>query len=176
MIDLFKELVEHQFEAALCTLSICIEKCPDAAWNAPVANYKFCQVAFHTVFYADYYLGPPDEQSFREQPFHREYAGFFRDYEEFIDRQPVLLYDRPTVEKYVEHCRRKALLAIAAETAQSLAAPCGFPRKSFSRAELHVYSIRHIQHHAAQLSLRLRLDHQIDIPWVRTGWDDRKYQ
>ena len=38
-----------------------------------------------------------------------------------------------------------------------------------------VYSIRHIQHHAAQLSLRIRLDHQIDTPWVRTGWDDRKY-
>jgi hypothetical protein len=87
----------------------------------------------------------------------------------------VLLYDRPTIQKYVEHCREKASTAIAAETADSLAAPCGFPRKSFSRAELHVYSIRHIQHHAAQLSLRLRLDHQIDIPWVRTGWDDRKH-
>jgi hypothetical protein len=173
MIDVFKQLVSHQFEAALCTLSICIDKCPDSAWDAPVANYKFCQVAFHTVFYADYYLGRNDP-SFREQSFHLENADFFRDYEEFIDRPPVLLYDRATIQKYIEHCRRKAPLAIAAETADSLAAPCGFPRKSFSRAELHVYSIRHIQHHAAQLSLRLRLDHQIDIPWVRTGWDDRK--
>jgi hypothetical protein len=173
MIDAFKELVSHQFEAALCTLSICIDKCPDAAWNAPVANYKFCQVAFHTVFYADYYLGTNDP-SFREQPFHREHADFFRDYEEFIDRPPVLLYDRPTMQEYVEHCRQKAAKSLPAETPASLAAPCGFPRKSFSRAELHVYSIRHIQHHAAQLSLRLRLDHKIDIPWVRTGWDDRK--
>jgi hypothetical protein len=130
-------------------------------------------VAFHTVFYADYYLGRNDP-SFREQPFHREHADFFRDYEELEDRQPVLLYDRPTMQKYIEHCRRKAAILIPAETPESLAALCGFPRKSFSRAELHVYSIRHIQHHAAQLSLRLRLDYQVDIPWVRTGWDDRK--
>ncbi len=109
------------------------------------------------------------------QPFHRENADFFRDYEEFEDRRPVLLYDRLTMQQYVEHCRQKAPQSLAAEMPESLAAPCGFPRKSFSRAELHVYSIRHIQHHAAQLSLRLRLDHEIDTPWVRTGWDDRKY-
>ena len=38
------------------------------------------------------------------------------------------------------------------------------------RAELHVYSIRHIQHHAAQLSLRLRLDAGVAIPWIGVGW------
>jgi len=38
-----------------------------------------------------------------------------------------------------------------------------------SRAELHIYNIRHIQHYAAQLSLRLRLDTEVDIPWVSHG-------
>jgi hypothetical protein len=40
----------------------------------------------------------------------------------------------------------------------------------FSRAELHVYNIRHIHHHAAQLSLRLRLDTGRGVDWVGSGW------
>jgi len=39
-----------------------------------------------------------------------------------------------------------------------LAGQSGFHRRKCSGAELHVYNIRHVQHHAAQLSLRLRLD------------------
>jgi hypothetical protein len=62
---------------------------------------------------------------------------------------------------------------MAAETEQSLRAACKFAwlaRLSMSRAELHVYNIRHIQHHAAKLSLRLRLDYGLDIRWVGSGW------
>ena len=45
---------------------------------------------------------------------------------------------------------------LAGETAETLGAPCGLARRDFSRAELHVVNIRHIQHHAAQLILPLR--------------------
>lgn len=169
MLAAFKELVADQFEAALCTLDICIDRCPDSAWNARVANLKFCQVVFHTLFYADYYLGE-NEQAFRRQPFHGDNQQFFRDYEELEDRAPVLLYDKASIKKYMQHVRSKAPAALGAELAESLGAWCGFQRKTISRAELYVYNIRHIQHHAAQLSLRLRLDDQTDIPWVGSGW------
>ncbi len=129
----------------------------------------FCQVAFHTLFFTDYYLGR-EEHGFRDQPFHRDNPKFFRDYEELEDRKQELLYDRPTIRAYLDHCRRKAADAIAGETAETLGAPCGFARRDFSRAELHVVNIRHIQHHAAQLSLRLRLDHQEHIPWFGSRW------
>jgi hypothetical protein len=169
MIDAFKELVLHQFEAALCTLNMCINKCPEAAWNAPVGNLKFCQVAFHTLFFADYYLGP-NADSFRQQPFHRENEAFFRHYEELEDRPQVLLYDKPAIKTYLKHCRQKASQVISAETAATLTGPSGFKRRIHSRAELHVYNLRHIQHHAGQLSLRLRIDYKIDIAWVVSGW------
>jgi len=45
-----------------------------------------------------------------------------------------------------------------------------FCAAGLTRAKLHVVNIRHIQHHAAQLSLRLRLDHQEDIPWFSSRW------
>ena len=171
MLDTFKELTSNQFEAALCTLNTCIDRCPESAWDAPVANRAFCQVAFHTLFFADFYLGP-DENSLQQQPFHRDNASFFRDYEELQDRKPELLYDRPAITRYVAHCRSKASEVIAAETEQTLTARCGFSRRHCSRAELYVYNIRHIQHHAAQLSLRLRLNGGVDIPWIGSGWQD----
>jgi hypothetical protein len=106
VLDVIEQLLVNQFEAALCTLSLCIERCPDAAWDMPVGNLAFCQVAFHTLFYTDFYLGP-DEESFRLQAFHRENGDFFRDYEEFGERAPVLRYDKPSINTYVAHCRSK---------------------------------------------------------------------
>ncbi len=171
MLDTVKELLGHQFEAAFCSLHICIERCPDPAWDSPVGNHPFCRLVFHTLFFADYYLGP-NEESFKQQPFHRDNEPFFRDYEELEDREPKLLYDKEPIKTYLRHCRDKASQVIAAETADTLIAQCGFERRLFSRAELHVYSIRHIQHHAAQLSLRLRIDGNEGVPWVGSGWQD----
>jgi hypothetical protein len=171
MLDLFRELIANQYEAALCTLNACVDKCPESAWNGKVVNLKFCQAVFHTLFYADYYLGV-SEEPFRQQPFHREHADVFRDYEELEDHAPVQLYEKTWIKIYLQFCRAKAIEVARTETTDSLAAPAGFPRKSFSRAELHVYNIRHIQHHAAQLSMRLRIDSQQDVPWFRSGWKD----
>lgn len=70
------------------------------------------------------------------------------------------------------HCRQKAAEVIASETADSLSAPAGFERREFSRAELYVYTIRHIQHHSAQLSLRLRIEADRDVPWIGSGWEE----
>jgi hypothetical protein len=169
MSTILKSLLTNQFEAALCTLGLCIDRCPEDSWNAPVVNLKYCQVAFHTLFFVDYYLEQTD-QTIRDQDFHRAHADLFKDYEELEDRRQVNLYERDDIRLYLEHCRTKAVAVVNSETAESFESPCGFPPKRFSRAELHVYNIRHIQHHAAQLSLRLRLDRGIDIPWVRSGW------
>lgn len=173
MVDTLKELLAHQYEAALCTLNLAIERCPDAGWNGPVANWKFCQAAFHVVFFADVYLQPSDDvDALKRQAFHVAHAADFRDYEELEDRAQVLLYEKAFVRRYLQEVRRKARETIARESAEVLAGPSGFRRRQCSRAELHVYNIRHVQHHAAQLSLRLRLDAGVDIPWVSHAWKD----
>lgn len=169
MVHMFKELIKAQFEAALSTLGACIDKCPADKWDAPVANLAFCQAAFHALFYTDCYLSE-NTDALLSQQFHRDNTAFFRDYEEMEDREQKLLYDKASINAYVQHCRRKVAEVIAAETAESLGARCGFDWLPISRTELHVYNIRHIQHHAAQLILRLRLDTDINIPWARSGW------
>jgi hypothetical protein len=123
------------------------------------------------LFFADFYLGP-DAESLRQQPFHLDNRDFFGDYEQLQDREPVSLYQRPQIAAYLHFCRSKAVTMIAAETEEDLCAPARFARRNCSRAELHVYNIRHIQHHAAQLILRLRLDTDVDVPWIGEGWRD----
>jgi len=173
MIDTLKELLAHQYEATLCTLHFCVARCPDELWNARVAKWQFCQAAFHTVFFADYYLQPSEDvDAFKRQPFHLEHKDVFRDYEELEDRPQVLTYEKAFVLEYTQSVRRKAQETIAREDADALAGPSGFSWRKCSRAELHVYNMRHIQHHAAQLSLRLRLDSHVDIPWVSHAWKE----
>jgi hypothetical protein len=170
MLDAYKELIAAQYEAGLCTLSHCVERCPDGLWDARVARYPFSQVAFHTLFFTDLYLGS-DPDALQDQAFHRANPTLFGDYEQLQDREPVSRYERAQIRMYLEHCRRKAAEVMTAETDATLTALSKFGRRrSFSRAELHVYNIRHVQHHAAQLILRLRLDSAVDIPWVGSGW------
>jgi len=169
MLESYKQLISRQYEAALCMLSECIEQCPDANWNAPVANLKFCQAAFHALFCTDLYLGP-DVDSLRDQKFHRDRAAAFADYEELEDRPQQAVYEKSFIDEYVQHCREKSQQVVSSETEEILGGPSGFDWLKFSRAELHVYNIRHIHHHAAQLSLRLRLDTGEGIRWVGSGW------
>jgi hypothetical protein len=169
MLEIYKAVCLNQFEASFCMFHACVERCSDVAWNRPAANHPVCRAAFHTLFYADFYLGA-NEPKFREQPFHRAHPELFRDYEELEYRPAVRLYDKPSIRMYLDYCREKARRVISVETEESLAGPSGFARRMGTRAELHVYNMRHVQHHVAQLSLRLRVDENVDIPWVGSGW------
>ena len=76
-----------------------------------------------------------------------------------------------TSEKHWSICRQKAADTVAAETAETLAGPSGFEWLKFTRAETHVYNIRHIQHHTGQLGAYLRrFDEAINPKWVGSGW------
>jgi len=169
MLDHYKQITVGQYEAALRTLRDGIDRCPDGSWDAPVCNHAFCQVAFHTLFFADLYLGESPEDQ-KAQAYHIERPGFFRDYEEMVDKKPQNLYERGAINEYMQFCVQKARDVVNGSTEEWLTGETGIPWHTISRAELHVYNIRHIQHHAAQLQLRLRLDHGIDIKWRRSGW------
>src|SRR5574341_1579603 len=174
MLDAYRTLITRQYEAALSMLKACVDRCPETVWNSKGANYKFCQLVFHTLIFTDLYLGHEDEEAFRRQPYHLQHQDVFADYEEFEDQLPVRLYDKPAILAYLEHCRNKVSEVMPAETEDSLNTPA-ITRPSLSRAELHVYNIRHIQHHTGQLSLRLRVDANEDMRWVSSGWREAAY-
>jgi uncharacterized damage-inducible protein DinB len=59
---------------------------------------------------------------------------------------------------------------MAAETHKTLEGPSEFPWLPMSRAELHLYNIRHIQHHTGQLGAFLRRNGVDAGRWVKRGW------
>ena len=163
--------LEDQFAAALAVLNDCIVRCPDTEWRKAHGDYPFSQVAFHALFFADYYLDC-GRDSFRNQSFHKEHAAFFADYEEFEDRIPVNLYEKETCLLYLRFCLGKARAVFSRMTEEGLRAPTTLPGKRFSNLELFIDTIRHIQHHAAQLGLRLQFLTGQETAWIGGGWKE----
>lgn len=169
-IELLRQSFWSQMDAALATVGECIRACPDSQWNAPVGNLTFSQVCFHTCFFADFYLARTEDlAAFKAQLFHRDHPDDFQDYEEVEDRQQRNAYSRQFIQAYLLYCRKKAREVIFGETLGTLAGETGFSWRKGSRGEHHIYNTRHIQHHAAQLSLRLRIDVEANIKWVGRG-------
>ena len=167
MLDLVKQILTGQFEASLAMLNACIAACPEEHWEGKIANGSFRWVAYHTLFFVDLYLSPSEEAFQLRDLHHRGGDERGEDASLGLSKQETL--------SYVPVCRQKMHRAIAAETVQSLAGPSGFSYRKFSRAELHIYNIRHIQHHTGQLSAYLRrVDPahigQRSLPWIGSGW------
>ena len=171
MIQSFKNALVDQFHAALSMLNESISECPAEAWEGNVGNFPFWHVAYHVLFYADLYLSA-DAESFQPPGFHRENYQYFGRLPEPPHATVVadVPYDRATILEYLEHCRKKVSDAIAAETSESLQGPSGFWWYKIPRAEFHLNNIRHIQHHAAQLSLYLRKSAGVEVGWVGSGF------
>ena len=169
MSDQLNRILLSQFEAALAMLNQCIDACLPEHWEGKIANDSFRQIAYHTLFFTDLYL-TPDESQFVLRDLHQRGGD---------ERGPDLSPGLPRAEtlRYAGICLEKGRTILAAETPTTLAGPSGFSWLPFSRAEAHIYNIRHIQHHAGALGAYLRrVDEGLRDPkskvlgWVRTGW------
>ncbi len=167
MSEPFKDALVQQFHAALSMLRASVVACPDNRWEANVGTFPFWHVAYHTLYITDLYLSP-NLGAFAPRSFHREHYEFFGrlpwpPFEEVVADNP---FDKRLILDYVQLCREKASASVAAETDTSLSGPSGFDWYKIPRGEFHLNNIRHIQHHAAQMSLALRRSDDIEIGWV----------
>lgn len=161
-------ILTGQFEASLSMLSQCVRLCSPEYYGGKIANQPFRTIAYHTLFYVDYYLSS-NENAFVLRELHHRGGD-----ERLSGVLNLGLSPADTLE-YVEICRGKLHEVMAAETAASLEGPSGFSRLPISRGELHLYNLRHIQHHTGQMSAYLRrvdptLMDTTALRWVRTGW------
>jgi hypothetical protein len=133
-------------------------------WEGKIANNTFRQVAYHTLFFVDLYLSP-NEEAFKLRDFH--HGGG----DERFNQAPSTGLTKDETLSYLAICRKKALETLACETPESLKRASGFSRLPFSRGELHLYNLRHVQHHTGQLSAYLRrIVEDGERWWVKTGW------
>lgn len=164
MIEYVNTILTGQFEAALCMLYECVRKCPPEHWEGKIANDTFRQVAYHTLFFVDLYLSP-DEKAFTLRDVH------LRGGDERSSTASSLGLTKEETLSYLTMCRQKMLETLACETPESLQRPSGFSWLPFSRGELHLTNVRHVQHHTGQLSAYLRrIVEDGERWWVKTGW------
>ena len=149
-------------------LNQCVTLCPAEHWEEKIATATFRWNAYHTLFFTDLYLTPGGEHAFTLRDFHARGGD---------EREPVMCpgLSRDETLAYLALCRQKAIEVLTAETPASLSSASGFSWMPFSRLELHLYNLRHIQHHTGQLSAYLRrvaptLADGKGVKWVRTGW------
>ena len=149
MESAWRDIVWRQFGAAIDMLENAIRACPDELWSGRARQPEFWYLAFHTLFFLDYYLAGSPHGFAPPAPFtldELDPAGV-------MPEQP---YTKDQLLMYVAHGRNRCRAAIHALTDASAAERCGFEQRDVTRGELLLYNLRHVQHHAAQLNLLLR--------------------
>ena len=148
----------RQFGAAIDTLGDALRDCPDELWEARLWEDQpdqwvaagfgaFWYLGYHTLFWLDLYLTGAEEGFAPPAPFDlvEMEAG------EALPRT----YTRNELLGYLEACRRKCQATLASLSTEQAQRLCRFPWGELPYAELQLYSLRHVQEHAAQLHLFL---------------------
>ncbi|MEO8083561.1 MAG: DinB family protein [Ardenticatenales bacterium] len=159
-----RRVLRSQFHAALGMLEQAVRRCPEALWDDPTDTNRFWHVAYHVLFYTDFYLSD-DEASYEGWPLGRPSYQFMGPVPWPPHDKPVIgaPYGREDVLAYVAFCRDRIDVQLAAV---DLDAPSGFPWLPFGKLELQIYTIRHIQQHTGELMERLGARAGVDVPWV----------
>ena len=171
MLEHDKACVLGQFEAALWMLNDCISKCPPEHWSGPssiIGKYEFWHVVHHTLTCTDEYFSI-NEQAIESRPeFHP--AGD----PDRLNEYPSRTFSKDEMLKYIALCLARLRDSLAAETDETFRGGSGFSWVKTSRAELYLYSMRHVMHHTGQLSAflrRLNLDKDHQPRWKHSGWE-----
>jgi hypothetical protein len=160
----WKTILWNQFGAAIDMLDNALHACPDKLWQERLYNVhspqpefaEFWYVGYHALFWLDFYLSDSGEEFAPPAPFtlsEFDPAG----------RLPERVYTKNELRTYLKHNRHKCRTRI--ETLTDEMAPQD-RKPEMSVAELLLYNMRHVQEHAAQLSLFLGQKDSSAPGWV----------
>ena len=152
----WRTIIWQQFGAAIDMLDNALRACPDQLWrdrlwNNPSERPEYSQfwyIAYHALFWLDFYLSGSVEGFAPPAPFtldELDPAGLL----------PERPYAKDELQAYLDHGRKKCQATLEALTDEKARQRCGFAWGEVSFAELLLYNMRHVQEHAAQLSLFL---------------------
>ncbi len=156
----WKQMVWQQFGAAIDMLQNGIVACPEQLWGDRSHRPEVWYMTYHALFFLDCYLAESEKSFQPPSPFNLD---------ELDERGllPDRVYSKEELLKYLDYGRARLRSRIVALTEEEAARPCGFSWLDLSVAELLLYNMRHVQHHAAQLNLILS-QHGLASPrWVR---------
>jgi uncharacterized damage-inducible protein DinB len=176
-----RTVVWRQFGAAIDMLENALVACPaslwkERLWSAPSDHSlppwflpefsEFWHIAYHTLFWLDLYLSGSREEDFAPP------TPFI-----WTEGNPAVSPQRPYTKEelfaYLVHLRKKCQTTIAELSDEKAHQQVDYPwtqGKPMSYLELLLYTMRHVQEHAAQLSLFLG---QHGIPDGALDWVGR---
>jgi hypothetical protein len=157
----------QQFGAAIDMLDNALRTCPDQLWrdrllsdrSEGAAFSEFWYIVYHSLFWLDLYLTGSVEGFAPPAPFtldELDPAGLL----------PERPYTRDELHTYLEYGRTKCRKTIEALTDEQARQRCHFSWGEVSFAELLLYTMRHVQEHAAQLNLFLGQNLGSTSDWV----------
>lgn len=157
--DVWGEVVWLQFGAAIDMLENAVRACPEELWGDRGRRPEFWYVVYHTLFFLDLYLSGSPEGFAPPEPFtldELDPAGVM----------PPRVYTKAELLDYLRHGREKCRALTLGLTAERAGALCALRWGVLSYAELLLYNMRHVQHHAGQLNLLLRQETDAAPGWV----------
>lgn len=154
-----QEATWTQFGASIDMLRNAINMCPAENWNT---ESNFWYIAYHTLFWLDYYLTLNPEEFEPPVPF--TLSEF-----ESNGEMPERCYTKQELIGYLEFGRRKCHDLIYSLSDSKASSHYINPTKNYSVYEIILYNLRHVQHHAAQLNLLLRQEIDNAPKWVRVA-------
>jgi hypothetical protein len=167
----WRTIVWAQFGASIDMLDNALVACPDSLWSedvwpdpsVPSQGAKFWYVAYHALFWLDLYLFGSAEGFAPPAPYGLEEldpAGAL----------PPRPYTREELRTYLAFARQKCHSSLTSLTDEQARRYVDIPwakGQYVSYLELQLYNMRHVQEHAAQLSLALgQQGIHIEISWV----------
>jgi hypothetical protein len=158
-METWRTAIVEQFGAAIDMLENAIVACPDTLWEDRSRTPEYWYLAYHTLFFLDFYLSGSREGFAPPPPYtlsELDPAG----------RLPERVYAKEELRGYLDHGRRKLRTVIETLSDERARHPSGFFEPDLSVEELLLYNMRHVQHHAAQLNLILRQTIDSAPRWV----------
>ena len=156
MEDSLKTILWKEFGAAIDMLENAVAACPESRWKD---NSKFWYNAYHVIFFLDYYLTEEEEKFHPPAPF--TLSEFNAEGE-----MPERVYDKSELITYIRYCREKCRKLISELTDENMQKRFINKYRNYSRLEIIIYNMRHVQHQAGQLNLLLRQNGNEPPDWV----------
>jgi hypothetical protein len=166
----WQTVIARQQAASIQMIRSAVDACPEELWDDRTEGSPFWHLAYHALFYTDFYLSD-DEKSFQPTAGFEAKAHFLPgDYGAYagVVTTPEKAFAKAQLLDYADQCLRKCEDTFARLTDERALERCGFWWYKLNVGEFLLNNLRHAQHHAGQLALLLRRRAGIGIEWLGT--------
>ncbi|MBY9012972.1 MAG: DinB family protein [Candidatus Lokiarchaeota archaeon] len=141
--------INEQYGAAIAMMKKNIKSCPKEVWDDRASGPPFWQVAYHVMWYLDWYLSDSKEarESFKSK--------FGEELSQDLNKAPEIALTQTQLLDYLSDIKEKAKIRFENITTDELLQPSIFEWHGNSVLSSLIYNLRHLMLHIGALNLRL---------------------